>query len=152
MTSRMPKAKTERLIVREMDGETLIYDCTRDTAICLNDFAAKVWRRCNGETTVAEIAEALDQDERAVWLALHELVKSQLLAESIPLPPAMTNAKSRRELAGALGMGAAAAIVASITVPTPAQAASCAPNGSACASNASCCSGVCNPVTFLCTA
>jgi hypothetical protein len=30
----MPKAKTERLIVREIDGETLVYDRSRDGASC----------------------------------------------------------------------------------------------------------------------
>ena len=40
----MPKAKTERLIVREIDGETLVYDRGRDAASCLNEFAARVRR------------------------------------------------------------------------------------------------------------
>jgi len=31
----MPKAKTERLIVREIDSETLVYDRGRDAASCL---------------------------------------------------------------------------------------------------------------------
>ncbi|MGA8445535.1 MAG: PqqD family peptide modification chaperone [Roseiarcus sp.] len=36
----------------------------------MNDFAARVWRECDGETSVAEIAAALGEDEPAVWLAL----------------------------------------------------------------------------------
>jgi hypothetical protein len=32
----------------------------------LNEFAARVWRACDGETSVAA---ALGEDERAVWLA-----------------------------------------------------------------------------------
>jgi hypothetical protein len=31
----------------------------------------------HGETSVAEIAAALGEDERAVWLALHQLTKAQ---------------------------------------------------------------------------
>ena len=81
-TPSMPKAKTERLIVREIDGETLVYDRGRDTASCLNEFAARVWRECDGETSVAAIAAALGEDERAVWLALHQLTKAQLLTEA----------------------------------------------------------------------
>jgi hypothetical protein len=46
-TNPMPKAKTEGLIVREIDGETLVYDRSRD--------AARVWRECDGETSVAAI-------------------------------------------------------------------------------------------------
>ena len=123
-TNPMPKAKTERLIVREIDGETLVYDRSRDAASCLNEFAARVWRECDGETSVAEIAAALGEDERAVWLALHQLTKAQLLTEAIAFPPDMSAAKSRREVGGRLGLGAAA-FVASIVAPMPAQAASC---------------------------
>jgi len=46
-------------------------------ATCLNEFAARVWRECDGETSVAEIADELGEDERAVWLALHKLSKSK---------------------------------------------------------------------------
>ena len=132
-TNPMPKAKTERLIVREIDGETLVYDRSRDAASCLNEFAARVWRECDGETSVAEIAAALGEDERAVWLALHQLTKAQLLTEAIAFPPDMSAAKSRREIGGRLGLGAAA-LVASIVAPMPAQAASCRGPGAACTS------------------
>ena len=124
MANPMPKAKSARLIVREIDDETLVYDRARDAATCLNDFAAKVWRQCDGEKSVAGIADALGEDERAVWLALHQLTKAQLLTEAIVFPPGMTTAKSRREVAGQLSLGAAA-LVASIVVPMSAQAASC---------------------------
>jgi Coenzyme PQQ synthesis protein D (PqqD) len=90
----------------------------------LNEFAARVWRACDGETSVAEIAAALGDDERAVWLALHQLTKAQLLWEVIAIPPDMSAAKSRREITGRLGLGAAA-FVTSIVAPMPAQAASC---------------------------
>jgi len=127
-TNPMPKAKTERLIVREIDGETLVYDCGRYAASCLNEFAARVWRECDGETSVAA---ALGEDERAVWLALHQLTKAQLLTEAIAFPPDMSAAKSRREIGGRLGLGAAA-FVASIVAPMPAQAQSCRTLGQSC--------------------
>ena len=123
-TTPMPKAKTERLIVREIDDETLVYDRSRDAASCLNEFAARVWRECDGETSVAQIAVALGEDERAVWLALHQLTKAQLLTEAIPFPPDISAARSRREIGARLGLGAAA-LVTSIVAPLPAQAASC---------------------------
>ena len=105
-----------RLIVREIGDETLVYDCARDAATCLNNFAAKVWRQCDGEKSVAEIADELGEDERAVWLALHQLTEAELLTEAIAFPPDVATAKSRREIAGRLGLGAAA-LVASIVVP-----------------------------------
>ncbi len=152
-TTPMPKAKTERLIVREIDGETLVYDCGRYAASCLNEFAARVWRECDGETSVAAIAAALGEDERAVWLALHQLTKAQLLTEAIALPPDMSTAKSRREIGARLGLGAAA-VVASIVAPMPAQAASCRTMGQLCTGapgQGTCCAGLlCTPgPTFL---
>jgi Coenzyme PQQ synthesis protein D (PqqD) len=136
----LPKAKTERLIVREIDGETLVYDRGRDAASCLNELAARVWRECDGETSVAAIAAALGEDERAVWLALHQLTKAQLLTEAIALPPDMSAAKSRREIGARLGLGAAA-FVTSIVAPLPAQAVSCT-NPSPCSvAQQNCCPG-----------
>ena len=137
-TNLMPKAKTERLIVTQIDGETLVYDRARDAASCLNALAAKVWWQCDGKTSVAGIADVLGEDEHAVWLALHQLTKSQLLTEAIALPPEMRTAKSRRGIAGQLGLGAAA-FVASIVVSTTAAHASCGTEGSPCMTSAACC-------------
>jgi hypothetical protein len=78
-----PKAKTERLIVREIDGETLVYDHSRYTASCLNEFAARVWRECDGETSVAEIAAA--RTRRLAGAA----------STDVAFPPDMSAAKSR---------------------------------------------------------
>jgi hypothetical protein len=143
-TNPMPKAKTAHLIVREIDDETLVYDMSRHAATCLNDFAAKVWRRCDGMTSVADIADALGEDERSVWLALHQLNKSKLLAEEIALPPDMGTGKTRRQIAGQLGLGAAVAAVSSIVMTTAAHA-SCIPNFSPCNLNnpGACCSQAC---------
>ena len=61
-TNPMPRAKTERLIVRELDGETLVYDLSRDAASCSAElFAVRVWRECD-ETSVAAIAAVLGED------------------------------------------------------------------------------------------
>ena len=116
----MPKAKTARLIVREVDSETLVYDRGRDAASCLNEFAARVWRECNGETSVAAIAAALGEDERAVWLALHQTDESAAADGSHRASADMSAAKSRREIGARLGLGAAA-VVASIVAPMPAH-------------------------------
>ena len=74
----------------------------------MNEFAAPVWRACDGETSVAEIAATLGEDERAVWLALHQLTKAELRTETVAFPPDMNAAKSRREIGARLGLGAAA--------------------------------------------
>jgi hypothetical protein len=79
-------------------GMTPIGDGCRHAATCLNEFAAKVWRRGDGTTSVADIADALGEDERAVWLALHQLNKSKLLVEEIAMPPDMRTGKTRRQM------------------------------------------------------
>jgi hypothetical protein len=149
----LPKAKTERLIVKVVDDETLVYDMGRHAATCLNEFAAKVWRECDGEKSAADIADALGEDERAVWLALYELTKSQLLREAIALPPDMRTGKTRRQIAGQLGLGAAVAAVSSIVMTTAAHA-SCRGDGSPCTSTSQCCFGLfcleLIPNQFLC--
>src|SRR5271154_4680372 len=137
-----PKAKTERLIVKVIDDETLVYEVSRHAATCLNEFAAKVWRRCDGTTSVADIADALGEDERAAWLALHQLTKAQLLTEAIAFPPDMRTGKTRRQIAGQLGRGAAVAAVSS-TVMTTAAHASCGARGHPCTGmgQSTCCPG-----------
>src|SRR5271169_6444556 len=138
-----PKAKTERLIVKVIDDETLVYDVSRHSASCLTELAAKVWRRCDGTTSVAAIADTLGEDERTVWLALHQLNKSKLLVEEIALPPDMRTGKTRRQIAGQLGLGAAVAAVSSIVMTTAAHA-SCLPNGAPCTffNPGACCAGL----------
>jgi hypothetical protein len=136
-----PKAKTERLIIKVIDDETLVYDHGR--ASCLNEFAARVWRECDGDKSVADIADALGEDERAVWLALHRLNQSKLLTEAIAFPPDMRTGKTRREIAGQLGLGAAVAAVSSIVMTTAAHA-SCLPVESFCVTNSQCCTGLCD--------
>ena len=60
----MPKAKTERLIVREIDGGTLVYDRSRHAASRLTSLPEGS-RECSGEISVAAIAAALGEDEAA---------------------------------------------------------------------------------------
>ena len=130
-TNRDAEGENRALIVREIDGETLVYDRSRAAASCLNGFAARVWRECDGETSVAAIPAALGEDERFVWLTLHQLTKAQLLTEAIAFPPDMSAAKSRREVGGRLGLGAAA-FVTRVVAPMPTQAASCGTFGQPC--------------------
>ena len=69
-TNPMPKAKTERLIVTQI-ATTKRWSMTAPATpprVVLNALAAKVWWQCDGKTSVAGIADALGEDERAVWL------------------------------------------------------------------------------------
>jgi hypothetical protein len=147
LSSWRPRARSGGLVVRELEGEVLVYDLERHRAVCLNSSAAAVWRSCDGRTDVANLSAALaagQGGEEVVWLALEQLARDQLLEER---PPRAAGARrvTRRELIRRLGLAAAASLplVTSIVAPTPAQAASCKPPGDPCTSSLECCSGLC---------
>jgi len=151
----LPKARSTRLVVRELDSETLIYDLESHKATCLNDFSAQVWRLCDGNRTVSDITEALDladPSEGAVALTLRKLTKADLLTGVIHSEHAVPSALSRRAVVHrALAITAAIPVVTSMTIPTPAQAASCIPlGGGPCTEDDQCCTNKCNQSTHIC--
>ncbi len=130
----MPRARKEELVVEELPDETLVYDLKRHKARCLNRTAALVWRRCDGRTTVAEVAALLEKeleipgDEAVVWMALDRLGRAQLLTERVTLPGSGAQ-YSRREAIRRLGLVGGLSlllpIVVSIVAPLAAAAATC---------------------------
>ncbi len=130
----MPLAREDELVVEELPDETLVYDLKRHKANCLNRTAALVWRRCDGQTTVAEMAALLENevgipaDEAVVWMALDRLGKVHLLREQITLP-ADRSEYSRRAVLRTIGRAAGIAlflpVVESIVAPTAAHAQTC---------------------------
>jgi Coenzyme PQQ synthesis protein D (PqqD) len=148
---KMPHARRSGLIVKEADGEVLIYDLERNQAHCLNDTAAKVWRYCDGETTLADACNSLTRelnapfDQQLIWYALRQFAKDNLLEEKVELPAFIMSGMNRRQMVRALGLGAiiAAPLVTSIIAPTPAQAATQFPPGTPCSDPAQCTNGVC---------
>ncbi len=143
-----PVARTESLIVKEVDGETLVYDLTTDKAHCLNDTAARVWKNCDGHTGVSEIAEVLSRESNAkvteelVWLALDQLKTFQLLEET-PSRPAFLAGMTRRQMVARLGIAAVALpAIMSIVSPTAKAAGSgTTPPSGCCAGPNDCISG-----------
>ncbi len=126
-----PHARKEGLIVEELSDETLVYDPERHKAHCLNQTAAFVWRHCDGQTSVSELAGlfhdelGIPANEEVVWLALDRLERVHLLQER---GQHGTEAPrySRRQLVKRLGqIGIAIPMVVSIAAPLAAAAASC---------------------------
>ena len=121
-------ARQEDLVVQELPDEVMVYDLKRHKAHCLNKTAAFIWRRCDGQTTVTELASLLGQDagetvdEEIVWYALDKLGKANLLEGSVDLP--IRDALSRRRMMRRLGASAMVAIpiVLSLVAPTAVQA------------------------------
>ena len=151
MESVGPRARTKRLVSRDLGDELLVYDLERHKAYCLNRVAMQVLRHCDGETTIPDMALrigsalGLSVDEHAVRLGLVRLEKAHLLDDPLGLPVHT----SRREMLRTLGRAAAVIVpvVTAITVPTAAQAAltGCHARGFfPCNSGTVCCSGTGN--------
>lgn len=60
-----PEARTRRLVVRPLDGETLVYDLDTNKAHCLNTLAGRLWKVSDGHTSVAamQAVEGRSEDE-----------------------------------------------------------------------------------------
>jgi hypothetical protein len=148
-TATLPRARTERLVIRELDDETLVYDIERDKAHCLNRMASLVWNQCDGKITAAKAANALGTtlgisiDEDIVWLAVKQLRSFHLVDGTEKSPSVSRRALVLKYAPAALALP----VIMSISAPGPAQAASCAMNGGSCAT-LPCCPGlglVCQP-------
>jgi hypothetical protein len=146
----VPKRKDA--IVRQLNGELLVYDTETNKAHCLNSIAADVWNLCDGRRAIAEIIRTIEQrhnsrvSEHVVLIALGQLQKSGLLLNQIP-PLAGRNVSSRRAVVRRMGIAAVLIwpTITSILVPTPAEAASpCRHNLQACPQGPQqCCSNLC---------
>jgi hypothetical protein len=94
----------------------------------LNEFAARVWRKSDGKTSVAEIAAALGEGEGAVWLALHQLTKARSVfafGKGRSVTALSVDAAAVIDQRFAVNLAHDQTVVASIVAPMPAQAASC---------------------------
>jgi hypothetical protein len=105
----------------------------------LNPTAAAIWAKLDGTATLASLCAALTLEERVVLAGLEQLSEAGLLLGPLPVQTTM----KRREMLKTIGkIAAVAPLVASITAPTPAMAASCVGKGSACTgggSQGTCC-------------
>jgi hypothetical protein len=124
-------------VVRDLADEVVVYDKERHQAHCLNRTSAFVFRHADGQRSAADIAALLGPgaDEDLVHAALDQLAAAGLL-EAGPAPAA--SPASRRDVLRQVGLGAAALApaVASLLVPTPAEAAAtCIPASGCTASN-----------------
>lgn len=125
------KARTDGLIVKELGQELAIYDEREHRAHELNATAASVWRHCDGESSIRDIAAAmaaesgLPADEEIVKLGIEQLSRGGLLEE---IQSGFDAPTSRRQVIRRLGLVGSAALllpaVTTIVAPTRAMAAS----------------------------
>ncbi len=142
-----PKARSQRLSVKELDAELMVYDETSKRAHCLNSTAASVWRTCAGNTTVASMAARLGADagasvdEYIVLFALSGLGDRDLLER--PVQALGRGALSRRQVLARLGVtaGILLPMITSIVAPTSAAAQSGGSSGTSGATSSGATSG-----------
>jgi hypothetical protein len=133
-----PKARTEGLLVEELDGEAVVYDLDTDMVHRLDRRAFQVWRSCDGHQTIEMIAKAMSGEQQGqplaanrlavVEAAVHQLQEAGLLLSAEKDEAIAKREPTRRQLLATAGTVSAAAggltLVQSIAAPTPAMAAS----------------------------
>lgn len=150
----IPQARSEGLVITDLDDEVLVYDKARDKAHCLNQTAALVWKYSNGKRTVAEIAAAMQKklgspvDEQIVWYALGQLENDHLLRDALKMPRTLVGI-TRREFVRQMGMAGIIVIlpmINSMSAPEAGGITSCLHDGQGCSISTQCCSGCCNGI------
>ncbi|HXC24104.1 MAG TPA: PqqD family protein [Solirubrobacteraceae bacterium] len=147
----LPRARRDGLLEETAGEELLLYDQNSHTAHCLSSTAAGVWRHCDGERDVTELAELAEASESLVADALQELREKDLLAGEPSLTERAVPGVSRREaivrVARYGATAAGASLIVSATAATSAMAASCQPCKTCVAEKesicCSCCDGQC---------
>jgi hypothetical protein len=124
----LPRARRDGLLEETLGEELLLYDQNSHTAHCLSPIAACVWRHCDGERDMTELAELAGAGENLVADALYELRDKDLLAAEPQFMQSTVPGVSRREaIVRVARYGAAAAgasLIVSATAATPAMASS----------------------------
>ena len=116
----------DQLVVEDLGTELMIYDQKRNRAFCLNQKAAFIWQRCDGKTTVGELAAKLAHssgeaiDEKVVHFALQSLFQDGLLEPS-SFEPVVPLGMTRRQVMQKIGVRAVVALplVTALMVATP---------------------------------
>lgn len=151
-----PLARRDGLLVRELPDEVLVYDLEGDKALCLNSTAARVWKRCDGRTTVGELTRLLGDDLGSavdvdvVWYAIGQLDKINLLEGRADRRAVAPRKIRRRDLLRRVGVAALTLpVVLAVAAPSAQAQASlnCTgddrPAGCPCGSNDDCASNNC---------
>jgi hypothetical protein len=120
---RQPVARDQGLVIQELGDESLVYDRETDVAHCLGAVATRVWRACNGERDLGDLARFSATSEDLAAEAVDELRSKGLLVA----PPASagdsTDVSRRHALKRIVGTGLAATSMPLIVSATVASAA-----------------------------
>ena len=153
-----PTARKNGLVVQEVPDEVLVYDLESDKAHCLNKTAAAVWKSCDGNNSVSDIAKLVETElgigvnDDLVWLAIDQLGENSLLVDKLE---SNFGGQSRREVLKKIGFASIVAVpvIASLVAPKSVLASvscRCVSDGdcavqTGCASTVTCSAGFCAP-------
>ncbi|MEO8360942.1 MAG: PqqD family protein [Vicinamibacteria bacterium] len=129
------------LIVQSLGDETIVYDRASHRAHSLNRTAALVFEKLDGKHDRVGIATHMTKTlGKTAQPALVDAALNELAAAGL-LQPEFAASLPRRSVLKGLAVGLLP-VVASISVPSAAAAASCAPLYGACTYTSDCCYGL----------
>jgi hypothetical protein len=108
-----PKSRTDGLVIRQLGVDTMVMDQETTNVHCLNQLAFLVYSYADGNSTPEQIAERISETDAipattdSVELALEQLSKRGLLAETLPEPSEEQRIRRRaaiKQLATALAV------------------------------------------------
>lgn len=125
---KLPKARTENLVEQDTDTELLIYDLKTNKAYVLNETSKAIYKACNDQIEHDELKSRSNFSDEVIYFALDELNRNELLADANYVSP--FSGMNRREVIKKVGLASMVAlpIIAGLTAPTAAGAASNCPN------------------------
>jgi hypothetical protein len=123
--NRLPSARSQNIVIQELQAELLIYDLRTHKAFNLNETSAIVYKACNGRTSFDELKRKYQFTDDLIFLALDELNKENLLEEGEAYYSPFTG-MSRREVIRKVGLATMIALplISSLVAPTAAMAQS----------------------------
>jgi hypothetical protein len=139
MTKVIGIARSEDLLVEQIDGEAVVYDLESKEVHCLKPLAAVVFAHCDGTSTTDEIAHIAERELGTTFTARDvEDAVNQLEAIGLVETPlvVLKDGVSRRDVmkktAFAGAIAAFAPLITSIAAPSAALAKSGIPSGCPC--------------------
>ena len=146
-----PIARIENIIVQEFENEVLVYDLSKDKALCLNQTSALIWQMCDGKSSPQQISCRLTEKlktpipEDLIWLALEQFKREDLLTKNAEFEINF-GGLNRRQIIKKIGLASMVMlpIISSVVSPTAANAASLAPLLAFCSNSTQCDSGNCD--------
>lgn len=128
VTLKLPLARKENLVVKELPNEMLIYDLANNKAFCLNETARAILDQCDGKTSVTEAAARVGKkfktkiSEDLVWVTVDQLNKAGMFKVEYKMPVETNRITRRKALQAAATLGISIPIVTSLIAPTAAHA------------------------------